>query len=88
MSLRNTYTDWELKLLQYHHLDTGSHSQLSDAFVIGYRKASDESLNQERLVKAEIIYDLIEELKWCGTDGEAWKSELTQLAIKFEKEEN
>jgi hypothetical protein len=53
MSLFNSYTELEVELLKDHGLYTGGHSQLSDAFVIGYRKSQD-GLNK---IKAEAVRD-------------------------------
>lgn len=42
MSLLKTYTKHEIQILKEYGLYTGNHSQLSDSFVAGYRKAKEE----------------------------------------------
>lgn len=75
MSLHNTYTEREIELLKLHGLYSDKPSQLSDAFVIGFRYAIDNidsirfcdvGINDVNIVDDESDDDDYSPCYYCG----------------------
>lgn len=51
--------------------------------LLAHKKGWQASVERSNEIKAQAVEDAINACRYCGTDGESWRSELEQYAIKL-----